>query len=481
MNKKDLFKLIDDKKDILIDLSDSIWEYAELSLLEFKSAKHYIEVLKEEGFEVENEVAGIKTAFTGIYGSGRPIRGILGEFDALTGLSQEACSVNRKELIQGGCGHGCGHHLLGAGSLGAAIAIKKYLEDKGEGTGTVIFFGCPGEEGGAGKAFMARDGIFYNLDAALSWHPSDTNEVITGTNNCSIQVEYKFTGIASHAAGAPHMGRSALDGVELLNIGVQFLREHIKDSDRIHYAIIDAGGNSPNVVQPTAKVLYMVRSNTVPETRKLLDRVDNIAKAAAMMSETTLTRRFIDGTANTIDNQILEDILYKNFEEIELPEYTEEEWTFAKELKKSYFTDELPGFGAIHNSEIARIVREKTDNGNMALNDFLMPKYHSSEQSMGSTDVGDVSWQTPTGQINTVTWTSGSPGHSWQNVSMGKSSIAHKGLFLAAKVLAATAFDLFEHPDVLEKAKEEFIIKTKDGYICPIEKDAVPTAIDNKF
>lgn len=481
MNKKDLFKLIDDKKDILIDLSDSIWEYAELSLLEFKSAKHYIEVLKEEGFEVEKEVAGIKTAFTGTYGSGRPIIGILGEFDALTGLSQEACSVSRKELIQGGCGHGCGHHLLGAGSLGAAIAIKKYLEDKGEGTGTVIFFGCPGEEGGAGKAFMARDGIFYNLDAALSWHPSDSNEVTTGTNNCSIQVEYKFTGIASHAAGAPHMGRSALDGVELLNIGVQFLREHIKDSDRIHYAIIDAGGNSPNVVQPTAKVLYMVRSNTVPETKKLLARVDNIAKAAAMMSETTLTRRFIDGTANTIDNQILEDILYKNFEEIELPEYTEEEWDFAKELKKTYFTDKLPGFGAIHSSEIAKHVREKTDNGNRALNDFLMPKYHSSEQSMGSTDVGDVSWQTPTGQINTVTWASGSPGHSWQNVSMGKSSIAHKGLLLAAKVLAATAFDLFEHPDILEKAKEEFIIKTKDGYICPIEKDAVPIAIGNKF
>lgn len=481
MNKKDLFKLIDDKKDLFLDLSDSIWEYAELSLLEFKSTEHYIKVLKEQGFKVEEEVAGIKTAFTGSYGSGKPVIGILGEFDALTGLSQEAGSIEKKEVIPGGTGQGCGHHLLGAGSLGAAVALKEYLKEKGEGSGTVIFYGCPGEEGGAGKAFMAREGIFYGLDAALSWHPSDSNEVATGTNNCSIQVEYKYSGIASHAAGAPHMGRSALDGVELLNIGVQFLREHMKDYERIHYAIIDGGGNSPNVVQPTAQVLYMVRSKNVADTQKLLARVDNIAKAAAMMSETSLSRRFIDGTANTVENKTLEDLLYKNFEEVEMPSYSQEEWDFAKKLKESYTADGLPGFGAKHNASLAKIVSEKTDKGAKPINDFLMPKYHSTEQTMGSTDVGDVSWQTPTGQIHTATWASGSPGHSWQNVSMGKSSIAHKGLLLAAKVLAATAVHLYENPAILDKAKEEHKLKTKSGYICPIEKDAVPIAVGEKF
>lgn len=477
MNKKELLNIIDDKKDLFIEVSDKIWEYAELSLLEYKSAKLYIEKLKELGFEVEEEVAGVKTAFTGTFGSGKPIIGILAEFDALTGLSQESESLVRKELVKGGSGHGCGHHLLGAGSLAAAVAIKEYLSSKGEGSGTVIFYGCPGEEGGAGKAFMAREGMFYNLDAALTWHPSCSNEVVTGTNNSSIQIEYTFKGVASHAAGAPHMGRSALDGVELMNIGVQFLREHIKDYERIHYSIIDAGGNSPNVVQPRAQVLYMVRSNTVLETKKLLERVDNIAKAAAIMSETTLSRRFIDGTSNTIANSTLEKLLYKNFEEIELSHYTDDEWAFANELKKTYPSDGLPGFGAKHNFEIANMVSEKTNNGERAINDFLMPEFHSTEQSMGSTDVGDVSWQTPTAQINTVTWTSGSPGHSWQNVSLGKSSIAYKGLLLAGKVLASTAIDLYENPEILSKAKEEWKLKTVSGYICPIEEDAVPIAI----
>lgn len=478
MNKKDLFKIIDDKKDLFIEVSNKIWEYAELSLLEFKSAKLYIEVLKELGFGVEEEVAGVKTAFTGTFGSGRPIIGILGEFDALSGLSQESESLVRKELVKGGSGHGCGHHLLGSGALAAAVAIKEYLSLKVEGSGTVVFYGCPGEEGGAGKAFMAREGIFYDLDAALTWHPSSTNEVVTGTNNSSIQVEYSFKGVASHAAGAPHMGRSALDGVELLNIGVQFLREHIKDNERIHYAIIDGGGNSPNVVQPTAQVLYMMRSNNVLETKKLLQRVDTIAQAAAMMSETKLTRRFIDGTSNTVSNLTLEELLYKNFKEMDLPQYTDDEWNFANQLKNTYPTDGLPGFGAKHNIDIAKLVSEKTNNGKRAINDFLMPQFHSSEQSMGSTDVGDVSWQTPTAQINTATWTSGTPGHSWQNVSLGESSIAHKGLLLAAKVLAITAMDLYENPHILEKAKEEWKLKTSNGYICPIEPDAIPIAID---
>lgn len=481
MKKEQLYQIIEDKKDVFTTLSDKIWGLAELSLMEYGSMDVYVDVLKSEGFQVETGITGVPTAFSGTYGSGKPIIGILGEFDALTGLSQEAGACQRKEIVSGGNGHGCGHQLLGAGALAAAVAVKEYLKEKGEGNGTVIFYGCPGEEGGAGKAFMAREGLFYNLDAALSWHPNDSNEVSTGTNNSSIQVEYKFTGIASHAAGDPHLGRSALDGVELMNIGVQFLREHMEDSDRIHYAITDAGGISPNVVQPTAQVLYMVRSNRVAKAIKLLERVDNIAKGAAMMTDTKLSRRFIDGTADTVPNKTLEDLLYENFEAVELPSYTEEEWAYAKALKETYTPDGLPGFGSKYDEEFATFVAEKTDNGALPLNDFLMPKYHSKEMSMGSTDVGDVSWQTPTGQIHTVTWASGSPGHSWQNVAMGKTGIAHKGMLLAGKVLAGAAMDLYEKLEILEKAKAEFKVAAAEGYHCPIEADAVPTPVGGKM
>ncbi|MBE6936579.1 MAG: amidohydrolase, partial [Ruminococcaceae bacterium] len=308
MLKKEALSVIDEKQQIFTDVSDKIWEYAELSLLEYQSMELYCKVLAENGFQVEKNLCGVPTAFSGSFGSGRPVIGILGEFDALSGLSQKCGVAQRDELVAGGNGHGCGHNMLGAGSLAAAFAVKAYLEKSGK-SGTVIFFGCPGEEGGAGKAFMARDRSWEKLDAALSWHPEDHNKVTTGSCISCIQVEYKFTGIAAHAAGNPEAGRSALDAVELMNIGVQFLREHMADSARIHYAITDAGGNSPNVVQPTAQVLYMVRDHKVREAMRLQERVDKIAEAAAMMTETKLTRRFIDGTANTVSNARLEKLL----------------------------------------------------------------------------------------------------------------------------------------------------------------------------
>lgn len=481
MIKEQVYKVIDDNQDLVKSVNESIWDYAELSLMEYKSMALYTKVLKELGFAVETEIAGVPTAFTGTYGSGRPVIGILAEYDALSGLSQEAGADERKETVPGGCGHGCGHNALGAGSLAAAIGIKAYLESKGDGSGTVIFFGCPGEEGGAGKAFMAREGIFYDLDAALTWHPGDVNAVSSGTCNSSIQVEYKFTGIASHAAGSPEHGRSALDAVELMNVGVQFLREHMHDSDRIHYAITDAGGNSPNVVQPTAQVLYMVRSQKVKKALKLLERVDNIAKGAALMTDTSITRRFIDGTADVLPNQTLEKLLQKNFEQVELPEYTPQEHEYAKRLKSTYESHELPGKAGKKGPEIEEFVREKSDDGQKALNDFLIPYTFSKEKEMGSTDVGDVSWQTPTAQINTVVFTSGAPGHSWQNVAVGKTGIAHKGLLLAGKVMAATAIDLFEDPEVLEEAKAEHKKASAEGYVCPIEKDAIPITVGGKM
>ena len=298
-SKQTAFDYIDEKSGVITDVSDKIWDYAELSLREYKSGELYAKVLKEEGFTVEHPFDNIETAFRASYGSGKPVIGILAEYDALTGLSQIAGSETRKELVTDGNGHGCGHNLLGAGSMAAAFAIKKYLEEKGEGSGKVILYGCPGEEGAATKAFMARDGVFAECDAALTWHPGNVNQVTSGTCNTCIQTEYKFTGVASHAAGAPDKGRSALDAVELMNIGVQFLREHMPDSARIHYSITDAGGDSPNVVQPKAQVLYMVRSIWVKDALELQERVDRIALAASMMTDTKMEKKFIDGCSNT--------------------------------------------------------------------------------------------------------------------------------------------------------------------------------------
>jgi len=479
MTKKELYALLEENKQQFFDASDLIWENPELSLSEHKATEIYLELMKKLGFEVQCPVAGMNTAFTGTYGSGKPVIGILGEYDALAYLSQEAGATTPCPITEGAPGHGCGHNMLGLGSLAAAWAVKKYLEAKGPGSGTVIFYGCPGEEGGAGKAFMARENEFCKLDAALSWHPGAVNEVTTGTNNTSMQIEYTFKGLSAHAAGNPHQGRSALDAVELMNIGVQFLREHMPRTDCLHYAITNSGGISPNVVQPKATVLYMVRSNNVPNTKALLARVDNIAGGAAQMTDTTISRRFIDGTADLVPNETLEKALYENFLDAPAPTYTDEEVAWAAELKKTFPPmDRMPGKGSAHNMEYSNKIAELTDEGQKPINDFVMPFYHSGEQSPGSTDVADVSWQTPTGQISTATWPSGIPGHSWQVVAAGKSSMAHKGLLYAAQVLAATAVDLYEKPDLLEAAKAEFKVMTKAGYICPIEPDAVPVPVE---
>lgn len=466
------------KAETVTAVSDAIWEYAELSLQEEKSAALYCQVLEREGFTVERGICNIPTAFSASFGGGRPVIGILAEYDALSGLSQKGGSLTREELIPGGCGHGCGHNLLGAGALAAALGVKAYLERSGR-PGTVVLYGCPGEEGGAAKAFMARDGLWRTLDAALTWHPEDANEVVTGSSNSCIQIQYRFTGVASHAAGAPDRGRSALDAVELMNIGVQFLREHMSDRARVHYAITDAGGRSPNVVQPRAAVLYMVRSNHVSEAVELQRRVDDIARGAALMTGTTFEKKFIDGLADTVPNHTLEALLYRNFQELGVPAYTAEEHAYADSLAETCPGSGLtPGIGAKYDPAIADQVRALRARGGHAMNDFLLPLYQGEAFNPGSTDVGDVSWQTPTGQIHVASWPNGCPGHSWQNVSCGRTSIGHKAALHAGKVLAAAAIDLLEAPELLEAAKAELQRQTAEGYTCPIPADAVPTVAD---
>ncbi len=467
MTKQSIFDHIEKKSPVLFDLSDQIWEYAELSMVEFKSAEAYCDLMEREGFTVQRNLCGIPTAFSGSFGSGRPIIGILGEFDALSGLSQVPGAASYQPLTDGGCGHGCGHNLLGAASLGAAMAIKHEIEE-GRLSGTVIFYGCPGEEGCAGKTFMARSGLFRELDAAIAWHPSDVNEVTTGSNAASLQVEYTFSGIAAHAAGNPWTGRSALDAAELMNVGVQFLREHMPPKSSVHYSFVDAGGISPNVVQPTAKLIYMVRGENVRKAKALLKRVDNIAKGAALMTDCTVTSRQIDGTASTLSNQVLEELLYANLRTAPLPDYSEDDLVYAKQLRASYDCSRLPGSRVEEDYRLKAFIAEKTENGTLPINGFVVPYAPSNTFESGSTDVGDVSWLTPTAQFTAVTWPSGCPGHSWQVVSASKTDIAHKGLLLAAKVLAGTAADLMTDPRLLEKARKEFSLTAAEGYDCPI-------------
>lgn len=478
----DTAKTVDESSDIFTRLSDTIWANPELSLLEFKSMETYCKLLDSLGFTVEKGICGVPTAFSGSFGHGRPLIGILGEFDALSGLSQKDGVFVREELTDGGCGHGCGHNLLGAGALAAAYAVKRYLEDT-QREGTVIFYGCPGEEGGSGKAFMAREGLFKSLDFALSWHPDDYNGVVSGTNNSCIQKEYKFTGVASHAAQSPHLGRSGLDAVELMNIGVQFLREHMPDCARIHYSITDAGGNSPNVVQPYAQVLYMVRSIDMDDCIELAKRVDNIAKGAALMTDTVMTERFIDSCANLLPNYTLEKQLYDSFVQVGVPKYSDDENAFAKKMQQTFeiISDALPGVSACSSDEQIEFIKKHSENGSKPLNDFLPPMNSTMNFQFGSTDVGDVSRQTPTAQIRVVTFPSRQQCHSWQNVACGKTSFAKKGMLCAAKVLALCAVSLIENPDTITLAQQEFREKLTKPYVSPIPANVKPTAVGGKM
>ena len=483
MDKKAVYEVIDSKASEFAALSDAIWDYAELAFTEHQSAEALCRQLEKEGFAVTRGVAGIETAFTARYGSGKPVIGILGEFDALSGLSQKAGCAVREPLCPGAAGHGCGHNMFGVGSIAAAVGVKKYLEDTGH-SGTVVYFGTPGEEGGSGKAFMAREGVFDELDAAVAWHPSDLNAVMTGSSLANVQVAYHFKGVAAHAAAAPHLGRSALDAVELMNMGVQFLREHVIQEARIHYAITNTGGYSPNVVQPYAEVLYLIRAPKNGQVKEIFERVNDIAKGAALMTGTKMELQFVKACSNLVDNTVLEEVLQKNLEEIPREPYTEEELAFAKKIYDTYGGDKtdlqqvLSRYEKSRKQQVEELLAPHMDD---VLCDFIVPLMDVETCMAGSTDVGDVSWVCPTAQINVATEAMGTPGHSWQMVSQGKSSIAHKGMIFAGKVMAGAIIDVLEQPELIEKAKEELEKRVgPEGYIPPIPKDVRPMAIQPK-
>jgi len=477
MGKQIAWNSIDDTAQDMIKASDLIWEHAEIAFLETESMKTLCELLRKEGFEVEEGTADIATAFKGTFGSGKPVIGFLGEFDALSGLSQVAGVSEKQALVPGDPGHGCGHNLLGVGALSAAIGEKKYLEETGK-SGTVVYFGCPAEEGGSGKAFMAKKGIFEGLDAAITWHPGDTSKADTTTSLANYQVAYKFYGTSAHAGTGAHRGRSALDALELMNMGVKFLREHIIPEARIHYAITDTGGHSPNVVQSYAEVLYLIRAPKNSQLEEIYRRVNKIAEGAALMTETRVEIDFVKGCSSLISNRVIARKLWENLHEVGAPEYTEDEIIFAEAIQESVASSYAnQQKGAVKYDKKV----DKQSHKDKVLHRFIMPFNEKGRQGYGSTDVGDVSWNCPTAQIYVTTWAAGTPSHSWQAVSQGKSTIAHKGMLYAAKVMAGAAIDLIGDPSLIEAAKAE-LMDTLDGesYVCPIPDGCKPRTIGVK-
>ncbi|MCQ2420866.1 MAG: amidohydrolase [Clostridia bacterium] len=443
---------IEDKRADVLALSDAIWDHAEIRFHEFESSALLSDALQKEGFTVERGVAGIPTAFTAVFGNGHPAIGILAEFDALEGLSQKAGAVTCESIPGPDVGHGCGHNLFAGGSFAAALAVKAYVDETGN--GSVTLFGCPAEESGAGKVYLAREGIFRSMDAVIGWHPENMYMVRTRPALANLGYTYYFKGIAAHAGGSPQKGRSALDAVELMNVGCNFLREHMDTTSRIHYAIVDAGGTAANVVQAHAAVSYTVRAVSLKDVLELHRRVDLVAKGAAMMTETTVTSKFNAGYSNIILIPTLQKTVNEALHDIPLPVPTEEDIAFGRALQETMNLSEEEKEAPVYADHVL---------------DPAPPAPHG-----GSTDTADVSWNCPTVQIHIGTWVKGTPGHSWQAVAQGKSRYAHEAMLYAGKAVAGTAIRLMEHPELLEEAKKEHQALTRSGYICPIPPDVKP-------
>ncbi len=437
-------KMIMEEREAFEKISDQIWGFAEIRYQEFQSADLLCGTLKDCGFEVTRPIAGIETAFMGEYGTGSPVIAFLGEFDALPGLSQRADSVVQEPLEPGACGHGCGHHLLGTGSLEAAYAVKKLIEC-GKLHGTVRYYGCPAEEGGAVKGFMIRAGEFRDVDVCLTWHPMDANGVMNQTL-ANMRLFFEFHGVSAHASANPHMGRSALDALELTNVGCNYLREHIIPEARIHYAVTNTGGTAPNVVQAYAEEIYCIRAPRQDQLEEIFERVCNVARGAALMTGTRLAIRVVSAYANIIPNRTLGELALEKMKALCPLEYTQEELEYAKQ----YLTE---GNRRAVNTEVTE--------GNAPFS--------------GSTDVGDVSWNVPTLSLGVTAYAAGTALHSWRSAAQGKSSIAKKGMHLAACVLASAAADLYENGQLREQVRADFEAETGDrGYRSLLPEDAKP-------
>lgn len=431
--EKDVVTNLSKKEMYYGDIAKQIWGFAEVGYQEHKSSKLLQETLQKEGFKIEAGVAEIPTAFTATFGSGKPVIGILGEFDALPGLSQDA--TTEKKSLGAKAGHACGHHLFGVGSAAAAIEVKEWMQKTGQ-KGTVRFYGTPAEEGGSGKVYMTRAGLFNDVDVVIHWHPGASNSANASSSLANISAKFRFHGISAHAAGAPDKGRSALDGVEGMNHMVNMMREHVPSDTRIHYVITD-GGKAPNVVPDYSEVYYYVRSPRRNDLVEIWDRIVKASQGAALGTGTTVDHEVIGGVYEILPNETLARLVHANMVQVGGVTYDETEKAFAEKITPT----------------LSKSSYESPDPS------FVEPFEIRMRAGGGSTDVADISWVVPTVGLRTATWVPNTPAHSWQAVAAGGMSIGRKGMMVAAKTMALSAIELFQKPEVIQKAHEEFLVK----------------------
>ena len=468
-NKHVIWDFVSKNQKRFQELADKVWSTPETCYSEQNSMSAHVDELRYHGFSVTKGIANIPTAVIGEYGNGGPIIAFLGEYDALAGLSQKADVFHQDPVKKGENGHGCGHNLLGSASMQAAVALRDWLKDTNL-SGVVRYYGCPAEEGGAAKTFMVRDKIFKDVDVAITWHPGCLPGIVKGSSLANCRVDFTFEGRASHAAVSPHLGRSALDAIELMNVGVNYMREHMPDKARIHYALIDGGGISPNVVQAKAKVRYVVRDETTPKMMELLERVKEIAKGAALMTQTKVKTKILAGVSNLVYNETLGNIMQGNLDQLGAPEFSKEEHLYAKKYQDTLTRKDIESAYSHAGIDLVegQVLAETVVAGDVKPVDMG-----------GSTDVADVSWVVPTVSLWGANYAIGTPFHSWQMTAQGKSSIAIKGMTHAAMVMAATGSDLILNKTILDDAWSEHN-KTieKEGYVLPISLSASPPIKD---
>ena len=438
--KPAMIKNIDAKYDAYKNLALQIWGYAEVGYKEYKSSEVLQTTLKNAGFSVEAGVVGIPTAFVATFGSGSPTIGILAEFDALPGLSQEAIS-EKKSIATKDAGHACGHHLFGVASVAAAIELKSRMQAEGF-SGTIKVYGTPAEEGGSGKVYMVRDGLFDGVDVVLHWHPDDENNANPSSSLANISAKFRFHGVSAHAAGAPDRGRSALDGVESMDYMVNMMREHIPSDARVHYVITN-GGRAPNVVPDFAEVYYYARHPEVDVVQSIFQRIVKAAEGAALGTETKMDYEMIGGVYNLLPITSLSKLMYSNLGLVGGVSYSAEEMAFNQNIQSSFDVKKLPAIERANQ---------------------ITPFDEKDRAGMGSTDVGDISWVVPTVGLRAATWTPGTAAHSWQAVACGGTDIGIKGMMVAAKTLALTGYDLFKNQQIIQEATSEFNAKRGKDY-----------------
>lgn len=473
--KKDIIDWIEENRSAFIALSDAIWEHPEIALKEFNASKLQADFMEARGFEITWDIGGLNTAFIAEWGSGGPVFGFLGEYDALLNLSQK--TVPYPDPVEpGGLGQGCGHNLLGVGGLAAAVAVKEWLAATGT-AGTVRYYGCPAEESGDGKVFMARAGAFADLDAAFNFHPSEVNSPTKGSSVGVKDVLFRFHGEASHAGSEPHLGRSALDAVELMNVGVNYLREHVTEKVRIHYTITH-GGDLPNIVPPKAEVWYFIRAHKNDELEEVAERVHKIAQGAALMTETRLEMIFQGGCSSLLSNHTLADLQYEALQLIGPIEYTPEELGFAQTVIANF--PDIDVDANLRHMLLPKHPEVYAQLKGKVLAGENFPALDEGEIGTGSTDVGDASQITPLSLLGTTCNPLGIPGHTWGIVASAGMSIGHKGMLHAAKAMALAAIDCYSQPEVLQRVRAEFEEATRENpYICPIPDDLAPRTYPN--